>query len=133
MANIVLTGIKKPITMVQGKTVEIHFEMKDENNLPLDMTGYDLRFQVRPTYDATATWLNGTITNGMVAWVNQASGKFKIYIKPIDTNSGKVRYTKDEPDTVTGFYEVEIDSKTDFPGTYAPWYGPFTILREIVR
>lgn len=133
MANIVLTGIKKPITMVQGKTVEIHFEMKDELGQPLDMTGYDLRFQVRPSYDSTSTWLNGTTANGMIDWVSQAAGKFRLYIQPTDTNSGKIRYTKDEPDSVTGYYEVEIDSNTTFPGTYAPWYGSFTILREIVR
>ena len=129
MADITLTGIEKNITIDQGSTQDIHFQLFDEAGAVLDMTGYDLRFQVRDVNGVVK--INGTIANSKMAWITQAQGKFKIFLIPSDTTS--LQFTKDSPTLLECVYDVEVVAPTAIPGTQKPWYGTFNIKREITR
>jgi hypothetical protein len=129
MSDIILTGIEKNITIDQGSTQDIQFQLFDETNAVLDMTGYDLRFQVRDLNGVVK--ISGTIANGKLAWVTQALGKFKIFLIPTDTTS--LQFTKDSPYLLECNYDIEVIAPTAVPGTQKPWYGTFNIKREITR
>lgn len=124
-------GIEESIEIFQGDTNEIFFTLANADGSPLDMTGYSLRLQVRNDYSSTSTILNCTLQNGKLAWVNQSIGKWKLILHPTDTSS--IRFTADSPDVLVGVYDMEIDSQTTSPGVKKPWYGSFTIHREVTR
>jgi hypothetical protein len=42
----------------QGSTLEVQFSLKDEAGLALNLTGYEVRMQIRTSYNATAVILN---------------------------------------------------------------------------
>ncbi len=131
MADINLSGVRKDIQIDQGSTVEIIYELRDQDSLVLDMTGYDLRMQVRESYSSASTLLNCTIANGLLAWVSQSTGKFRLFLSPVDTMS--IRFSKDSPDTLEAVYDLEVTAPTENPGTSKPWYGSFVIQREVTR
>ena len=131
MADISLIGVKKDIEMKQGDNVLIVFELANSAGAVLDMTGYDLRLQVRSSVSATSTLINCTIANGKLAWVTQATGRFKLVLTPADTSS--LRFTADSPDVIEALYDMEVIAPTADPGTQKPWYGAFSIFREITR
>lgn len=132
MANINLLGQRKDIQVAQGSTIEVVFELRDQDDLVLDMTGYDLRMQVRRTIDAPGSPLiNCTLANEKLAWVAQASGKFRLVLAPEDTSS--LQFSKDSPDLIEGVYDMEVVSPAPALITVKPWYGSFTITREVTR
>lgn len=134
MADIALTGVRKDIEVMQGNTSIIEFTLRDVGAGPLDMTGYTVQIQVRSSYESTDWAINLTLANGGIEWVSQSTGVFKANITPaVTTNKSKIRFTSESPDVWEGVYDVEVNSNTDFPGIQKPWYGDFTILREVTR
>lgn len=131
MTDIVLTGVRKDIIIDQGSSVDIRYTLRNEDNLPLDMTGYDLRLQVRTDYPSTSTLINCTIANGKLAWVDQDVGQFQLLLGPSDTTS--IRFPVDTPEQLDAVYDMEIVAPTSPPGTQKPWYGTFSIKREVTR
>lgn len=131
MADVTLTGVRKDIIIDQGSTVDIRFTLRDEDDNPLDMTGYDLRMQVRSDYPSTSTLINCTLANGKLAWVDQDLGQFQLLLSPSDTTS--IRFPADSPEQLDAVYDMEIVAPTSPPGTQKPWYGAFSIKREVTR
>lgn len=130
MADISLTGVRKDLEIVQGNNVTINFELRNTDDTPLDMSAYDLRLQVRETYASTSTLINCTLMNGKLAWVSQANGTFKLVLTPSDTSS--LRFSSASPDVLEAVYDLEVIAPTAL-GVFKPWYGSFTILREVTR
>lgn len=128
MADVNLEAAVIPITIEQGKTVEIPFTAQ-RNSMAFDLTDFSVRFQVRETYNSSNTIINGTLQNGKIVWVNQAQGQFKFVIQPTDTSIiGGSRFNEDTFECV---YDIELVSPlgTVYPGAK----GPFTIKREVTR
>lgn len=132
MADISLIGIRKDIEVSQGSSVRIVFELRDENGAALDMSDWDIRSQVRATYTSTSPLINCTLQNGKLAWVSRPTGKFALEILPSDTAS--LRFPADTPESYEAVYDIEVVAPVNDPrGTSKPWYGTFTILREVTR
>lgn len=131
MADINLSGVRKDIQIDQGSTVEILFELRDQDNLPLDLTGYDLRMQVRESYSSSSVLLNCTLANQKLSFTGQSIGKFRLFLTPADTTS--IRFSKDSQDLFEAVYDVEVAAPTESPGTTKPWYGSFVVKREVTR
>lgn len=55
------------ITGYQGDYLQLTLNLKDSNNVPLNLSGYDVRAQVRASYGSTGVLLdlNPTITSGV--------------------------------------------------------------------
>ncbi len=131
MADVTLTGVQKDIVVDQGSTVVITWELRNADNSPLDMTGYNLRMQVREDYAATTTLINCTLANGKLEWVDRSAGTFKLILSPSDTSV--IRFPRETPDRIDAVYDMEIEAPTTPPGTQKPWYGTFSIRREVTR
>lgn len=132
MADISLLGVQKDIAIVQGSSVRIEFELRDEANAVLDMTGWDLRLQVRPSYASTDRVINATLANEKLEWIDATLGKFAFVLAPTDTSS--IRFPKDTPDVYECVYDMEVAAPVgNTHGTSKPWYGVFSIQREVTR
>jgi hypothetical protein len=128
--TITLTGVQQDITIQQGSSVEIEFQLRDENDDVLDMDEYDLRLQVRKSYGASGSALiNCTLANEKLDWVTRSDGKFKLVLAPSDTSS--ILFAADSADVLEGVYDMEVI--TPAGAVSKPWYGNFTILREVTR
>lgn len=127
MASIDFAAQENDITMDQGSALTLKIQLK-ASNVPINMTGYDLRMQVRRSYSDTTTLINCTLANGKLSWIDAALGKFQILLAASDTSS--IRFLSGE-DTIDGVYDLEI---TDVSGnTTKPMKGSFSINREVTR
>jgi hypothetical protein len=143
MASIDLQGVNTPITVVQGNTMTLNCSLFDvDGTTPLNMTGYVIRAQVRTTASATDDRLssqaiiNSTLANSELAWVSQSGGTFKWVLGPSKTTTSgnpKVQFSIDSPTELLCYYDIEVEAPSASPGTFKPWYGTFTIKREVTK
>lgn len=54
------------ILIEQGATFQLNIVYKDSNDVPIDISGYTARMQVRRSYDAPTPLLNLTTENGCI-------------------------------------------------------------------
>ena len=54
------------LTIEQGATFDPVLTWGDENGLPIDLTGYSARMQIRETVDAVAALPDATTVNGQI-------------------------------------------------------------------
>lgn len=130
-SNISIMGLKRDIEAHQGDHIEMHLTLANIDGTVLNMAGYTVNAQVRKTYSSTEVVINCTTANSRIQWINQAEGKFKLILEPAATTG--IRFSSESPETWEGVYDIEINSNTDFPGVKKPWYGSFTLTREITR
>jgi hypothetical protein len=45
-------------TIEQGSTISFEFQYKDSSGIPIDLTGYSGRMQIRPTVDSSTVYLS---------------------------------------------------------------------------
>lgn len=128
MASVNLEAAVVPITIEQGKTVVIPFAAT-RNALPMDLTGYEVRLQVRETFSSAGTLLSCTTANGKVSWVNQAQGQYQLVLAPSDTTA--IPASKFSEDTLDAVYDCELVSSVG--DVYPASKGTFTIKREVTR
>lgn len=122
-----LTAPVKNIVMDQGSSLVVNFAITTGGS-PVDMTGYDLRLQVRRTANSTSTIINCTLANGKLAWINPTLGTFRLVLAALDTNT--IRFNKDEEE-IDAVYDIEF---TDLTGAVTkPCKGSFVITREVTR
>lgn len=126
--SISLSGVQRDITADQGSSIKVDFALALAST-PLDMTGYDVRLQIRQSFQSTTTLINCTLANGKIAWTNQVGGTFYLLLQPADTSS--LRFSADSPDTLEGVYDLEIQSAAGF--VTKPCRGSFTLNREVTR
>lgn len=101
-------------TIEQGTTVDFAVVYKDSNGNPIDLTGYDARMQLRPSYGSETTYLtlssslndDGTGLNlsgsgGVNASSPLSSGSIGIYVSHV--TSSQFNFTE-------AIYDLEIVS-----------------------
>lgn len=88
----------------QGSTLEVLFTLKDEAGTALNLTGYEVRMQVRTSYTATTTVLNLSTLLGTIVLVPLEG---KITIKASATVTAALLPKK-------YVYDIEIVSATGF-------------------
>lgn len=127
MAAVNLEAAVVPITIEQGKSVEIAFAAT-RNGVPFDLTGFDLRLQVRQTWESPAL-INCTLANGKLVWIDAAAGRYRLVLQPADTSL--IQGSKFSDGSLECVYDSELISVA---GTvYAGSKGTFTIKREVTR
>ena len=123
-----LSAITRNIIVEQGTSITINFAITTSNDQALDMTGYDLRLQVRREPNSSEVLINCTLANSKLAWISQSGGTFKLVLTASDTSS--IRFQKDET-VIEGVYDLEIiDSSSNVS---KPCKGAFIISREVTR
>ena len=97
-------------TIEQGTTFERIFKYKDEDGNPVDLTGYDVRMQIRSSYDSA-----------ILANLTSGSGDFVISIPPdaaegvTDKNQIKLTISASHTAAYTfdqALYDIELESET---------------------
>lgn len=117
------------ISIDQGSTKTITFNIKDSGGAAFILTGYDARLQVRRSLGDTNVLVNCTLANGKLVLTNAAGGVLTLVLGPSDTSS--IRFNSVEDETLDCVYDLEIQSTL---GEVAkPARGAFTITREITR
>lgn len=126
MATINILGVQEDITAHQGNTIELRFDLTDDANLPLDMTGCLLNAQFRNAKGQVA--INLSLANEKLSWVNQSLGRWRILLQPADTSL--LKFDSDS-DTLDLLYDVEV-THPDY-GVFKPYWGTLTLQREQTR
>lgn len=127
--SISLSGTQRNITADQGSTIKVDFSLTTVGGIPLDLSGYTLRLQVRKSFDSADTLINCTLANGKLIWVSQIGGAFKLHIAAAETSA--IRFSKDSPELLEGYYDLEIE---DALGDVSkPVKGSFILNREVTR
>ena len=97
-------------TIEQGTTFERIFKYKDENGSPVDLTGYDVRMQIRSSYDSA-----------VLASLTSGSGDFVVSVPPdaaegvTDKNQIKLTISANNTAAYTfdqALYDIELESGT---------------------
>lgn len=107
------------ITVYQGDTYDMTFIWSDENENPLDLTGYTSRLQVRESIDASTTMVS--LSSGSGITLGGAAGTIQVVIS--DTATAAL--------TQSGVYDLEIESGSGVVTTIL--YGAFTLIKEVTR
>ena len=99
-------------TIEQGTTFERVFKYKDENGAPVDLTGYDVRMQIRSSYDSVTT----------LASLTSGSGDFVLSVpidavEPYTTTKNQIKLTISATNTAAytfdqALYDIELESET---------------------
>lgn len=102
---------KYNIVIEQGATYQVEIQYRDSNNVPIDLSGYNGRMQIRPSIDSTTVYValssslnpDGTGLNfsGSNGTTPPASGSIGIFISAI--SSSLLTFP-------SGVYDLEIQS-----------------------
>lgn len=97
-------------TIEQGTTFERIFKYKDEDGAPVDLTGYDVRMQIRSSYDSA-----------VLASLTSGSGDFVVSVPPDAadgvTDKNQIKLTISATNTAAytfdqALYDIELESGT---------------------
>lgn len=115
----------------QGSNLDVVFTCRDQTNTLINLTGYDARVQVRPTY-GSAAFINGTLANSKLVVTNAVGGVLTWKIAASDTaGSSGLKWTSPTEEFVDVVYDVELITPTG--AVYKPARGVVTIYREVTR
>jgi hypothetical protein len=99
------------IVIEQGATYQVEIQYRDSNNVPIDLSGYNGRMQIRPSIDSTTVYValssslnpDGTGLNfsGSNGTTPPTSGSIGIFISA--TSSSLLTFT-------SGVYDLEIQT-----------------------
>jgi hypothetical protein len=102
---------KYNIVIEQGATYQVEIQYRDSNNIPIDLSGYNGRMQIRPSIDSTTVYValssslnpDGTGLNfsGSNGTTPPTSGSIGIFISA--TSSSLLTFP-------AGVYDLEIQS-----------------------
>lgn len=109
------------MTLFQGKTVSFEYVWADEDSIPIDVTGWTSRMQLRSSYESVSPVVEFTVANSRVT-VGTTDGKFTFVLSASDSAALP---------TGSGVYDVEV---TDSAGKVMQAFsGKYTIQREVTR
>lgn len=114
------------IAMDQGSSLRYTFTLIDQDNLPIDLTSYDARLQIRRTYGDTSVLVNCTLANNKLSKLSNS-----VILNLLPTDTSLIRFNAREDDTLECVYDLEIISATGVVSK--PAKGTFTINREVTR
>jgi hypothetical protein len=110
--------VSKPATknleLYQGSTWDqiVNVTTDDAGLVPMNLTGFSARMQVRESIDAETVILDLTPANGRIAVTNPATGTIQILVSAADTAALPLGF-----ETQTYVYDLEV-----FRATPAPEY-----------
>lgn len=108
-------------TIEQGTTVIRPFVWKDADGVPVDLTGYTARMQVRPSVSSDEVYLDASSVNGKLQLV-PLEGKVTLVLSATETGSFTWR---------RGRYDMEL---VDADGIVTRLlFGVIEISREVTR
>lgn len=105
----------------QGTSLNKSVVWKDSNGVPVPLTGYTARMQIRETIDSDEVLLELSTTNSKLV-LTPAEGKVTLKFDPADT-SGEY-WTR-------GRYDLELTSSTGFVTRLLK--GKVTLSKEVTR
>ena len=112
---------KRDIFIEQGATFRMNLVWKDSNEVPVNLTGYTARMQIRRTYNNPSTLLSLSTANGAIA-LGGSAGTITIV--------GAATMTDDMASRL-GVYDLELQSAD---GTVTRLLeGKVTISPEVTR
>ncbi|MFW6032457.1 MAG: hypothetical protein ACOCTI_03690 [Phycisphaeraceae bacterium] len=113
--------VEIPLTLYQGATFDKRFTWKAGGD-PVDLTGCQVRAQVRRHLRATETLLDMTLDNDQAKLHDPAAGRFGLYLDA--TTTAELAFS-------SGVYDLEVE----FPdGTVVRLLsGDVTLDREVTR
>lgn len=76
----------EPLTIYQGASFREHFTWTDENNTPVNLTGYSACMQARPTPESAQTLLTLTTANGGIM-LGAAAGTVLVQMSAAQTET----------------------------------------------
>ena len=124
-----------PILIEQGSTLDFEIQYKDSANIPVDLSGYAARMQIRPSADSSTVYLSLSSSfvdgasclsvSGSHATKPPTSGSIGIFISSCDTRA--MSFT----DAV---YDLEVFtnySNCDYVTRIIQ--GPIRVSKEVTR
>lgn len=114
------TPYKQNLTIYQGSTFRHTFALTADD-LPLDLTNWTARMQVRESVDDATVILELTTENGGIT-LGGALGTLELYVSPDDT--ADLAITK-------GVYDIELIDTNDDVGRVIE--GKVTVKKEVTR
>jgi hypothetical protein len=118
------------ISMDQGSSLTHIFNIKNADLSAFDLTDFDARLQVRRSYGATTTEINGTLANSKLVKVSAINGTLSLVLTPADTSG--IKFVNKDDETLDCVYDLEIQN-TISGKVYKPAKGAFVISREVTR
>lgn len=114
------------LTAIQGDTWEIILTLKQPNNQPMDLTGCQVRGQIRKDYmDASAV-----ASFGCQVLTPATDGKVKISVDAITTASILGGKTTKDP---KGKYVYDIEIVDTAGSVFKPLRGDLIVLLEVTK
>lgn len=116
-----MTAAQHDITIEQGATFTLNLVWRDANNVPVNLTGYTARMQVRSSYTDPTAQLSLTTENGAIV-LGGALGTIAVTASATSTDDITVR---------SGVYDLELQASD---GTVTRLVqGKVTISPEVTR
>ena len=125
---------KYNFTIEQGATFKLEVQYRDSGSVPIDLTGYNARMQMRPSVSSTTVYLtlssslnpDGTGINmsGSNGTTPLSSGSLGIYISSCTSSA----LTFDQ-----AYYDLEIYSGSTCPYTIRLIEGQVQLSKEVTR
>ena len=124
-----------PILIEQGATLDFEIQYNDSNNLPVDLTGYNARMQIRPSIESTSSYIflsssyvegaSCISMSGSYATKPPTSGSIGIFIAACDTAAFNFN---------EGVYDLEIFTNyNNCDYVTRILQGPVRISKEVTR
>lgn len=115
--------VKYTITVWQGKTYEHPFSWLtgSATPVPIGMTGWTGRMQVRPSIESETVTLQLTSENGGIL-IDEENGEVTVYITDEQTAA-----------IAKGSYKYDLELETASGHVYGPLYGSFKVKAEVTR
>lgn len=127
-----LHGLQRDFQVHQGNDINFVMELFDVSGQPLDMTGMDLFSEWRDALTGKVVFTL-TIANGKFSWKDQTGGKINVRI-PASESSSKIKFPLDlDVNSVDIVYDIEVHSNNPTLGTFKPYFGTATFMRELTR
>ena len=104
----------------QGSTFEKAFTFKHDDGTPHDLTGFDIKMQIREDYNSSPL-LELTTINGKITYIDESEGHFKIRLSPNDTKN--LTFCQ-------AVYDLDI---YDIDNKYTILEGVVKLIREVTR
>lgn len=106
----------------QGETYRHTLYWKNEQELPVDLTNYTARMQIRSKVDSPTVLLELTTANSGIVISNPVTGEFKLYISATLTSS--MTWS-------SGVYDLEMVAPNDDVTRLIE--GKVTVTKEVTR
>lgn len=114
-----MTAIKHDFEIEQGSKFEFTFIWTDINDVPIDLSGYTARMQIRPNLNSEPM-LELSTENGMIS-IDSKSGEI----------NGFIGATKTSSITKNGIYDIELIKSPDDITRIAQ--GNVFVSKEVTR